>query len=329
MTKFCRIILFSSFLALIGLNSQAQVNSVIYGKNRIQYKKQKWEYYQTPNFNVYFNEGGLELAKFALQSAEKELEQLEGAAEYSLQRRANIILYNSYTDFQQTNIGLETDIINSSGETKLVNNKMVVYFNGNHANLKKQIRQGIANILTQNVLFGEDVGEIAGNQTLLDLPAWFTNGYISYLGENWSTDLDDEMRSEILSSNYNKFSQFVFHKPELAGHAFWFFIEEKYKKENVTYFLYLARTLRNLNKASVQITKLKFNDLLKEFMEYNDDKYYKDLSRRKPYPKGSVIDGFDISKRLNYYRFNVNPNKKNNSYVVTQYKNGIIRVILN
>ena len=329
MTKFCRIILFSSFLVFIGINSQAQVNSVVYGKNRIQYKKQKWEYYQSPNFNVYFNKGGLELAKFTVQSAEKELEQLESAAEYSLQRRANIVLYNSYTDYQQTNIGLESDIINSSGETKLVNNKMVVYFNGNHANLRKQVRQGIANILTQNVLFGEDVGEIAGNQTLLDLPAWFTNGYISYLGENWSTDLDDEMRSEILSSNYSKFSQFVFHKPELAGHAFWFFIEEKYKKENVTYFLYLARTLRNLNKASVQITKLKFNDLLKEFMEYNDDKYYKDLSRRKAYPKGSVIDGFDISKRLNYYRFNVNPNKKNNSYVVTQYKNGIIRVILN
>ena len=45
-------------------------------------------------------------------------------------------------------------------------------------------------------------------------------------------------------------------------------------------------------------------------MEYSEEKYYKDIARRKAYPKGNFIDGFDISPRLNYYRFNVNPNKK-------------------
>jgi hypothetical protein len=33
---------------------------------------------------------------------------LEAAAENSLQRRANIILYNNFVDMQQTNIGLDT-----------------------------------------------------------------------------------------------------------------------------------------------------------------------------------------------------------------------------
>ena len=49
---------------------------------------------------------------------------------------------------------------------------------------------------------------------------------------------------------------------------------------------------------------------------------------RKAYPKGSYIEGFTISPRLNYYRFNVNPNKRNNDFVVTQYKKGIVRVLL-
>jgi len=194
--------------------------------------------------------------------------------------------------------------------------------------MKKQIRQGIADIITKNVLFGDDLGEVAGNQTLLDLPEWLTDGYVAYIGENWSTDLDDDLRSEILSGNYNSFKSLSFHRPLLAGHAFWYYIEEKYKKENVTYFLYLARTYKNLNKASQQITKKKFSDVLKDFMEYNEDKYYKDISRRKAYPKGNYIEGFDISKRLNYYRFNVNPNKRSNAYVVTQFKKGIVRVIL-
>ncbi len=314
---------------LLPNSSKAQVNAVEFGKNRVQFKKFKWQYYQTKNFNVYFNQGGQELAKFVAQSAEKELPQIEAAAEYSLQRRANIILYNQYSDMQQSNIGLGVEWQNTSGITKLVNNKMVVYFDANHENLRKQIRGGIAQVLTDNVLFGDDLGEVAGNQALLDLPKWLTDGYVSYLAENWSTDKDDELKSEILSGNYKNFYNFVFEKPEIAGHGFWYFIEEKYKKENVTYLLYLARIYKNLNKACLQVCKKKFKEVLAEFMEYQEDKYYKDISRRKPYPKGSYVEGFDISKRLDYFRFSVNPNKRDNSYVVTQFKKGIVRVIYN
>ncbi len=329
MAKFSRIFFISSVFIFIAFISYAQVNAVTFGKNRVQYKKLKWEFYQTSNFNVYFYKGGQELAKFVAQVAEKELPSIEAAAEYSLQRRANIILYNEFADMQQTNIGLETDLLNTGGVTRLVNNKMVMYYDANHYNLKRQIRQGIADVITKNVLFGDDLGEVASNQALLDLPVWLTDGYVAYLGENWSTELDDELKSEILSGNYRKFSKFSYEKPLLAGHAFWYYVEEKYKKENVTYFLYLARIYKNLNKACRQITKLSFKELQAEFMEYQDDKYYKDIARRKAYPKGSYIEGYDISKRLNYYRFNVNPNKKNNDYVVTQFKKGIVRLILN
>lgn len=329
MAKFSRIFIILFVFMTGALKSMAQVSAVTFGKNRIQYKKFKWQYYQSQNFNVYFYAGGQELAKYIVQEAEKELPQIEASAEYSLQRRANIIVYNEFADYKQTNIGLESDALNVGNITRLVNNKMVVYFDANHANLKKQIRQGIADVITKNVLFGDDLGEVAGNQTLLDLPEWLTDGYVAYLGENWSTDLDDELRSDILGGDYSKFSQYAFAKPMMAGHAFWYYIEEKYKKENVTYFLYLARVYKNLNKASKQITKLSFKELQQQFMEYQDDKYSLDIRKRKAYPKGNYIDGFDISKRLNYFRFNVNPNKKNNDYVVTQFKKGMTRVILN
>ena len=323
---------FSLFLILsfcFSFQGMSQVNAVTFGKNRVQYKRFHWQYYQTDHFNVYFYDGGQELAKYVWQQAEKDLLSLETEAEYSIQRRANIIVYNNYSDFKQSNIGLNTDVLNAESTTHLVNNKMLVYFNGDHAHLKRQVRTGIADIITKNLLFGDDLGEIASNKTLLDLPGWLTNGYIEYLGEHWNTSLDDELKSEMLSGRYTKFSSFSNRNPKLAGHAFWFFIEEKYKKENVTYFLYLARTLRNLNKASEQITKKKFKELTKEFMVYQEEKFEEDIRKRKAYPKGNYIDGFDISPRLNFYRFNVNPNKKNNSYVVTRFKNGLVKVILN
>jgi hypothetical protein len=318
------------FLAGFVMSSVAQVNSVMFGKNRVQHKKLKWQYYQSKNFNVYFYEGGEKFAKYVLQSAEKELPSIEAAAENSLQRRANILLYNDFADMKQSNVGLETDLLMSaSAVTRFVNNKFLMFYDVNHANLKRQIRQGIADVITKNILFGDDLGEIASNQALLDLPKWFTDGYVAYLGENWSTELDDELKSETLSGNYSKFSKFAANKPLLAGHAFWYFIEEKYKKENVTYFLYLARVYKNLDRASKQISTLSFKKLQREFMEYQIDKYDEDVRKRRAYPKGSYVDGYFINKRENYFRFNVNPQKRNSSFVVTQFKKGQVRLILN
>ena len=74
----------------------AQVNSVEFGKNRVQYEKFKWRYYQTKNFNVYFSQNGLALGKYAAQLAEKELPGLEDFVEYGSQRRINIVMYNSF-----------------------------------------------------------------------------------------------------------------------------------------------------------------------------------------------------------------------------------------
>ncbi len=329
MAKFSRIIFISVIFIVSSIYSTAQVNAVVFGKNKIQHGNKKWNFYQSTHFSVFFYDDGEEIAKFVMQSAEKELTEIQAEAEYRIRKRTNIILYNSYKDYQQTNIGLETDIINNGGNTELVNNKMLIYFDGNHSNLRIHIREGIADVLIKNILFGDDLSETAGNQTLLDLPKWYVNGYKAYLAEHWNTSLDDELKGEILSGDYTKFTRFAFENPTLAGHAFWYFIEEKYKKENTTYFFYLSRTFKSMNKASVQITKKKFNDLAKEFMQYQEDKYTLDIYRRKNYPKGNLIDGFDITPRLNYYQFNVNPNKKNSSYTVTQFKKGKIRVILN
>ena len=72
--------------------SFSQVSSVEYGKNRLQFKKFKWQYYQTQNFNTYFNQNGQELAKYVAQVAEKELPSIENFNGFSLQRRANIVI---------------------------------------------------------------------------------------------------------------------------------------------------------------------------------------------------------------------------------------------
>ncbi|MBO9572511.1 MAG: hypothetical protein J7497_09935, partial [Chitinophagaceae bacterium] len=315
-------------LILLTTGALAQVNTVEFGKNRVQYKNFKWQYYQTENFNSYFYENGQTIAKYVAQVAEQELPSLEQFLEYGLQRRANIVIYNDFDDLKQSNIGLNLDWQMTGGITKLVNNKVIVYFDGNHAHLRKQIRQGIARILLDNILFGDDLGEFAANQALLDLPQWLTDGYVEYAAENWSTELDEQLKSALLSGDYKNFYAFAHSKPILAGHSFWNFIAEKYKKENVTYFLYLARVYRNLNTASMRICKKKFKDVLKEFMMDGEEKYYKDIKGRKNFPKGTISIVEETTPNKNFIRFTANPVNRSQSYAVVEYIKGKYYVVV-
>lgn len=312
---------------LFAMESAGQVNTVEFGKNRIQYQKFKWKYYQTENFNSYFSQDGLGLGKYVAQIAEEELPSIEEFVEYGLQRRANIVIYNNYDEMQQSNIGLGIDWQNTGGVTKLVNNKMIVYYDGNHENLRRQVRQGIAKILVDNLLFGDDLGEFAANQALLDLPKWLTDGYIEYAAENWSPKLDDDLRSVMLTGDYNNFYQFAFEKPLLAGHAFWKYIADKYGKSKTTYFLYLARIYRNLNNASNKIAKKKFKLLLQDFMTEVPQNYFKDIRGRRNSPKGQLSVSEEIGKK-DFIRFNANPLPKSFTYAVVEFKQGRYQVVL-
>ncbi len=313
---------------MLASGALAQVSSVDFGKNRIQYRKYNWRFYQTPNFNVHFTEGGLELAKYVLQVAEEELIQLERFTETALQRRANIVLYNSYDDAQASNIGLGTNMPDAGGLTQLVNNKMILYFNGNHADLKRQIREGIAKILVDTRLFGENIGEIAGNATLLDLPKWMTDGYVSYAAEPWSVAKDDALKNLLLANEYRNFYQLAYDYPTLAGNAFFHYLATKYKKENVTYFMYLSILYKNTNNASLRITRMKLKDLLRQFMEEETDKYYKEIRGRRNYPKGSISLSESVGKNRDYYHFAPNPNPRSYTYAVAEYKKGFYNVSL-
>ena len=50
-----KVIFFLGLLSSAAVN--AQVNSVEFGKNRIQHQKFNWKFYQSPNFNTYVTQG--------------------------------------------------------------------------------------------------------------------------------------------------------------------------------------------------------------------------------------------------------------------------------
>ena len=326
--KLKEFFLITSALFFFLFQVSAQIGTTEFGKNRLQFKNMKWKFYQTPNFNTYFNQNGQPLAKYVCQIAEKELSGIEQQVEYGMQRRTNIVLYNSFNEMEQSNIGLDIDWQSTGGTTKLVNNKMIVYYTDDHNKLRIQIRQGIARVLVENILFGDDLGEFAANQTLLDLPAWMTDGYINYVAEPWNTELDDQLKSAMLSGRYTNFYNLAFEKPDLAGRAFWYYFANRYKKENVTYFLYLARVYRNTNTAALRICKKKFKEVLADFMQEEEELYQKDIRGRRNFPKGTISVVEEVSDNTDFFHFSPNPVPRSQTYAVVEFVRGQYCVVL-
>ncbi|MEX2589715.1 MAG: hypothetical protein WD334_05865, partial [Chitinophagales bacterium] len=154
----------------------AQGTNETFGQNAVQYKEFEWQYFDSENFRTLFYLGGQDLGKYALQYAEKVLPEIEDQLEWKLNRKTHILVYNDLSDLNQTNIGHGLELNNTGGVTKIIGNKIFVYFNGDHGNLEKQIRQGIARVMMNHILFGSNFQEVLQNAVLLNLPEWFTNG---------------------------------------------------------------------------------------------------------------------------------------------------------
>jgi hypothetical protein len=320
------LLLFHGTLLLGTIASKAQTNTVEFGQNRVQYKNFKWRYYQTRHFNTYFAQNGLELGKFAAQTAEKELPQLEQFMESNPRQRINIVVYNSFGEMKQSNIGIGVEWQNTGGVTKLVGNKMIVYFDGDHENLRRQIRQGIARIMLETLLFGEDIGEFAGNAALIDFPKWFTDGFIGYAAENWTAKQDEELKLILMSGKYSNFNQLAYDHPFLAGQGFWYYVESKYGKDAVPYLMYITRINRGLKKGFEQVLNQTPKKATQDFFVFYQKRFLDDNRRRKTSAKGRTIVAQEITQKKDYYRFN--PNPKNTSYAVVEFKKGVYRVEL-
>ena len=237
---------FVLFIVLLSSYAQAQGTQETFGQSRVQYKEFNWSFYETDKFVTYFYMGGQDIGKFVIQYAEDEVAEIENLLEYKMNKRIKIIVYNDLSDLNQTNIGQGLELYNTGGITKVIENKMFVHFDGNHTNLKRTVREGIAKIFINRIMFGGNLQEILQNAVLLNLPGWYTEGLASYVGETWNVDLDNRLRDGILSGDYIKFNKLSGEKARFAGHAFWHYVEEKYGKSAVPNLMYLTRINRSM-----------------------------------------------------------------------------------
>ncbi|MEO8087205.1 MAG: hypothetical protein ABI763_10320 [Bacteroidota bacterium] len=246
-----------------------------FGKNRVQYGQRFWSFYKWKNFDTYFYLGGQELAVFTGRTAESDIEEIEKLLDYKLDGRIQFVIYNKLSDAKQSNIGLETEdnTGNIGGVTKIVGNKVFLYFTGDHEKLHQQIRAGIAKVLIDQMMYGGDIKDRLQNSALLTLPDWFLSGLISYIAHKWDVDLDNRIRDGIIAKKYLNFNHLTGNDALFAGHSVWKYIIDTYGESTVSNLLYMTRINRNIESGFLYVLGMNMRSLNDAWKEAVNKQY--------------------------------------------------------
>lgn len=278
------IFLFSFFItAMILFGVKPAANAQFYsgshldfGKNRVQYSDERtWNYYRFKGFDTYFYEGGKALATYTAAFAAKEIEKQKKILDYSLDEKIKFMIFTDLSDLKETNIGLlSNDEYNIGGSTHIIDNKVFIFFNGNHADFEDQIRMGISKVYLNEIIYGPKITTSIKNSILISFPNWFTEGFVSYMAKGWNTEIDSKVRDGFLSGRFKKFKKLTDQEQIIAGHSIWKFIDDRYGSRVMTDVLFMAKVNRSVESAIVYILNIDYNTLIEEWEKYYTTRYF-------------------------------------------------------
>lgn len=295
----------------------AQASWEKYGQNRVQYRTFNWQYYDSTHFRTFYYDHGKANALYAINVAEQELTNILYLMGGGLPKKINIIIYNSFGDLRQTNIGRKNEETNDAngGKLDVMGDNIPIYFNGDHEQLKAQIRKGVAGKIKDNMLFGDNLKEVVKNAVKMNLPEWYTTGYVSYIADNWTAEKETELKALVSAKPSGHFLDFSMVNPNLVGHSFWHFISNQYGENNISNLLYLTRFRKTVNYALEAVLRKPAKDI---FLEW-ESIYRQGLLDQKETPDS--INGQKVFARIktkpnaSYSQFTISPNGREVAYV--------------
>ncbi len=298
-----------------GVNAQFyQGSQNEFGKNRVQYRTFLWQQYRFEQFDTYFYEGGQQLASFTCKVAEKNIRSLEDLLDYTMQDKIQFIVYNTQTEFRQSNVGLtDDDQLNIGGTARIIGSKVFVYFDGDYVRFEQNIREGIAQVLINQVLYGGGWREVVRSSTLLTLPDWYINGLVLYASRNLDADVESRIRSGINSGDYRKFNRLEGREAHIAGYALWKYVAEVYGENIIPSVLYMSRVSRNVESGFLFVLGKSLDSITKEFVAYYKGEYaYGDLTKTE-----TDLERVSIRNKKGYIytQFEVNADGTQAAYV--------------
>jgi Tol biopolymer transport system component len=256
------------FLIFVLFETDAQRAGETYGMNRIQYKKFEWKYLSSENFDVYFYGERRKLAQEALQYLEGEFDRITDLLGFYPYQKTKVFLYNSITDLQQSNVGLNHNRFNVNGETEFIKPYVEIAHPGNLEEFKEELVFKMSDLMVNEMMFGGNLKDMFQSSILLNLPEWFISGTSYYVAHGWNEEMDDYVRQLVKTKKVNKALRFKGKDAALVGQSIWNYIVEKYGKSSINNILNYTRIIRNEEKSILITLGVPFKQLMVDWREY-------------------------------------------------------------
>ncbi|HQV32054.1 MAG TPA: DPP IV N-terminal domain-containing protein [Calditrichia bacterium] len=227
------------FLALIAVSMGFQ-SAYGFGKNKVIYKNFKWYYIQSQHFDIYFYQGGKEIAEFTAEVAEEAYAQMQRDFKYDIKERVVMIVYNSHNDWQQTNVVISYLEEGIGGVTELFKNRVVVPFEGSYEQFRHVIHHELVHAVTNDLLYGGSIQSLVVGE-VTQAPLWFTEGIAEFQSQGWNTQIDMVVRDAVLNNYIPDLNLLQYYLVYQGGASVFRYMATTYGRKKIGEFLHKMR----------------------------------------------------------------------------------------
>jgi len=293
-------------------------SQMTFGKNRIQYNDERtWSYFRFKDFDTYFYANGKALAIYSSKYAQDEIIRMAKYLDYDLSDKIKFLVFNDLSDLKETNIGLLTgDYYNIGGSTFIIDNKVFLFFNGDHNDLNHQISLGVAKVYLDEIMYGGTIGTTVKNSILLSFPSWFTEGFVSYMAEEWSVEIDNKVRDGFISGRFNNFKRLTAAEQVVAGHSIWKYLNDKYGRRALSDVLFMAKINRSIESGFIYVLGVSYNGLMADWKKWYEGRYFAEKNLDFQMPESPYFK--HISRKKKYSQPALSPDGRYLAFVENQ-----------
>jgi len=273
-----------------------------YGKNKLQYDDFSFYYIEGDKFFIYYQKDSKKLASFAYSVAEKTISELEEVFKFKLKRKIPIIIYNSFNQFQQTNIILDLIEEGILGFSEIFKNRVVLYFTGSYEDFYYTLRHELVHSFQYEYYWR---GLFSFISEFL-LPSWYIEGMSEYLSKRRSLINFAIVADLLISEKFVPLSELEEgdYLNYVLGEQFFIFLEDRYSEKKVWEFLREVKRRKGIEQATKKVFGKSFSSLEKDFEEYLKEKYFPLIYKKKNFQEECKIV---IHHKKEKRRYNILP----------------------
>lgn len=280
-------IVLSGFLSL---QYEARSQYFEFGKNRVQYDDQDWEYIQSQHFDIFFYQDSSTLASFTAEAAEAAYQNISDIFGHQVGRRIPILVYAAPPDFGVTRIvDLPFEASGIGGLTESFKNRVALPFSGNYAEYRRVLEHELVHAVLNDLLYGGTVQSLIRSNIRIHLPLWFDEGLAEYVSTGWDSESDSFIRDVLLTNSLPPIAELDGYLAYKGGQSVWDYIAAQYGIEKISELLRTVKQTRSVDRAVQLTTGLEIPDLSKRWHQSLKEIHFPEVAAR---------ESFELTARL-------------------------------